>query len=156
MFFLFVSTEKMDPMWDPEVRIYSDFLAYLFESLNACIVQVLPQNPHLVYALLHDEGIFVQFAEDEFFGPMASNVLFVTEYFSRQLEQQSAQEPEQEFSYDNVMDAISKGLKNWKSKFGLEVSPPHFSLAHRYLFSKVILICTWSSVVEWEHREVCL
>ena len=41
--------------------MYADFLRIVLEILNCIITTALPQNPELVYGLLHRQEIFAPF-----------------------------------------------------------------------------------------------
>ena len=42
-----------------ELQVYADFLRIVLEILNCIIVTNLPANPELVYAMLHQQEIFM-------------------------------------------------------------------------------------------------
>ena len=42
-------------------QVYGDFLRIVLEVLNCIIITNLPQNPELVYALLHRQEVFMPF-----------------------------------------------------------------------------------------------
>lgn len=44
-----------------ELQVYADFLRIVLEILNCIIVTNLPANPELVYAMLHQQEIFMPF-----------------------------------------------------------------------------------------------
>ena len=43
------------------LQVYGDFLRIVLEVLNCIIITNLPQNPELVYALLHRQEVFMPF-----------------------------------------------------------------------------------------------
>ena len=44
-----------------ELQVYADFLRIVLEILNCILVTNLPANPELVYAMLHQQEIFMPF-----------------------------------------------------------------------------------------------
>lgn len=44
-----------------ELQVYADFLRIVLEILNCIIVTNLPANPELIYAMLHQQEIFMPF-----------------------------------------------------------------------------------------------
>ena len=53
--------EGQDIQRSDELQVYADFLRIVLEILNCMITTNLPQNPELVYALLHQQEVFVPF-----------------------------------------------------------------------------------------------
>ena len=47
-----------------ELQVYADFLRIVLEILNCILVTNLPANPELVYAMLHQQEIFMPFQVD--------------------------------------------------------------------------------------------
>ena len=57
---LAVACERGEPRSE-ELQVYADFLRIVLEILNTVITAGLPQNPELVYALLHRQEVFTPF-----------------------------------------------------------------------------------------------
>ena len=57
---LAAACERGEPRSD-ELQVYADFLRIVLEILNTVITAGLPQNPELVYALLHRQEVFAPF-----------------------------------------------------------------------------------------------
>ena len=92
-----------------ELQLYSDFIRIVLEIVNAILVNALPSNPELVYALLHQRDIFLPFANDPQYVDLMENILQVIDHFGRKVEHTVSA-----VSAENVLAAIKISSRGWR------------------------------------------
>jgi hypothetical protein len=95
-----------------ELQLYSDFLRIVLEIVNAVLANALPQNPELVYALLHRAEVFAPFAADPRYAELMANVGVVTEFFGRRVDEALGGDVAR--SPERVLAAIARGARGWR------------------------------------------
>jgi hypothetical protein len=95
-----------------ELQLYSDFLRIVLEIINAVLANALPQNPELVYALLHRAEVFAPFAADPRYAELLANVGVVTEFFGRRVDEALGGDVAR--SPERVLAAIARGARGWR------------------------------------------
>ena len=67
---------------DDEIELYADFMRIVLEIINSVLTYALPDNPELVYALLHRAELFYAHTEHPRFADLVGNVRGVLNHFS--------------------------------------------------------------------------
>ena len=113
--------EERDPLLDEseserralELQLYSDFLRIVLEIVNAILVNALPSNPELVYALLHRREVFEPFEQDPNYSDLMENILIVIDHFGRKVESVVSTVPG-EISAERVLGIIKTASIGWR------------------------------------------
>lgn len=96
-----------------ELQLYSDFLRIVLEIVNAILVNALPSNPELVYALLHRREVFTPFEQDPKYADLMENILLVIDHFGRKVESAVSTTPG-EISAERVLGIIKTASIGWR------------------------------------------
>ncbi len=64
-----------------ELQLYADFLRIVLEIMNAILYSALPQNPELVYTLLHRQEVFEPFRTQQRYAALMENIQVVVDGF---------------------------------------------------------------------------
>ncbi|KAK9845745.1 hypothetical protein WJX81_001268 [Elliptochloris bilobata] len=109
---LAAACERGEPRSE-ELQVYADFLRIVLEILNTVITAGLPQNPELVYALLHRQEVFAPFQADARFAELMENVGTVLAHFNERVEAVRATGG-WDWSVARVLEVIKDSLRAWR------------------------------------------
>ncbi len=98
-----------------ELQLYSDFIRIVLEIVNAILVNSLPQNPELVYALLHRREVFQPFENDSKYTDLMENILLVIDHFGRKVDGVVSSENEN-VSAEKVLKVIKTASIGWRKE----------------------------------------
>ena len=95
--------------------MYSDFIRIVLEIVNAILVNALPQNPELVYALLHRREVFEPFEKDSKYTDLMENILLVIDHFGKKVDSVVSKENEN-VSAEKVLQVIKTASMGWRKE----------------------------------------
>jgi dymeclin len=98
-----------------ELQLYSDFLRIVLEIINAILINGLPQNPELVYALLHRREVFEMFQNDSSYTDLMENIHLVIDHFGRKIDSVVCNENEN-VSAEKVLKVIKTASIGWRKE----------------------------------------
>ncbi|KAG7668273.1 hypothetical protein KSW81_002169 [Nannochloris sp. 'desiccata'] len=98
-----------------ELQLYSDFIRIVLEIINAILVNGLPQNPELVYALLHRREVFEPFEKDSKYTDLMENIHLVIDHFGRKVDAVVSNENEN-VTAEKVLEVIKTGSMGWRKE----------------------------------------
>ncbi|RVE52343.1 hypothetical protein evm_002981 [Chilo suppressalis] len=101
--------EKTEEIMD-HISVLDEVLRMLLEIVNSCLTRQLPNNLHLVYALLHKRKLFEHHSRQ----PITQNIEMVIGYFSSRL-QRVQDGAGGDLSVAEVLQCIKKGAEQWSS-----------------------------------------
>ncbi|CAA0823037.1 Unknown protein [Striga hermonthica] len=96
-----------------ELHIYTDFLRLVLEILNAILTYALPQNPEVVYAVMHRQEVFVPFKNHPRFSELLDNIYTVLNFFNSRID---AQKMDGEWSVEKVLQVIISNCRFWRGE----------------------------------------
>ncbi|XP_074307211.1 uncharacterized protein LOC141642331 [Silene latifolia] len=94
-----------------ELHIYTDFLRIVLEIINAILTYSLPQNPEVVYAVMHRQEVFQPFRNHPRFNELLENIFTVIDFFNSRMD---AQEVDGEWSVEKVLQVIVNNCRSWR------------------------------------------
>ncbi|KAH9618014.1 hypothetical protein KSS87_003236 [Heliosperma pusillum] len=94
-----------------ELHIYTDFLRIVLEIINAILTYSLPQNPEVVYAVMHRQEVFQPFRNHPRFSELLENIFTVIDFFNSRMD---AQEVDGEWSVEKVLHVIVNNCRSWR------------------------------------------
>lgn len=104
-----------------ELGTYSYFLYIVVEILHSSITHNLPQNAHLLYALLYQQDLFPPFANHPKFRSLILGIQSVLQYFTMELEQ--AKLPD--FTAETILSFLQHKSKSYKPYIPPSFEPPN-------------------------------
>ncbi|KAL6548364.1 hypothetical protein OROGR_008785 [Orobanche gracilis] len=101
-----------------ELHIYTDFLKLVLEILNAILTYALPQNPEVVYAIMHRQEVFMPFKNHPRFSELLNNiyavrVLKMLDFFNSCID---AQKTDVAWSVEKVFQVIVNNGRSWRGE----------------------------------------
>eukprot|EP00256_Glycine_max_P065194 XP_025979789.1 dymeclin isoform X5 [Glycine max] len=93
-----------------ELQIYTDFLRLVLEIINAILTYVLPQNPEVVYAIMHKQEVFQPFKNHPRFDELVENIYTVLDFFNSRMD---AQRMNGDWSVNLVLQVIIMNCRSW-------------------------------------------
>ncbi|GFP86041.1 dymeclin [Phtheirospermum japonicum] len=96
-----------------ELHIYTDFLRLVLEILNAILTYALPQNPEVVYAIMHRQEVFLPFKNHPRFSELLDNIYTVLDFFNIRID---AQKVDGEWSVEKVLEVIINNCRSWRGE----------------------------------------
>lgn len=96
-----------------ELHICTDFLRIVLEVINAIITYVLPHNPEVVYALLHQQELFKPFRDHPQFHELLENIYTVLDFFNTRVDAQNTKE---EWSAEKILQVIISNTSSWRGE----------------------------------------
>ncbi|XWS13717.1 hypothetical protein CRYUN_Cryun36dG0061800 [Craigia yunnanensis] len=133
-----------------ELQIYTDFLRIVLEILNAILTYALPQNPEVVYAIMHRQEVFQPFKSHPHFTELLENFCNVLDFFNNRMD---AQRLDGEWSVEKVMLFIINNCRSWRGEGMKMFTQLHFSYEQEshpeeffipYLWQLVLSHCGFS------------
>jgi hypothetical protein len=94
-----------------ELHIYTDFLRIVLEILNSILTYNLPQNPEVVYAIMHRQEVFKPFKNHPRFTELLQNIYSVLDFFNSRMESQKIGG---EWSVEKVLEVITVNCRSWR------------------------------------------
>ncbi|KAH1227042.1 Dymeclin [Glycine max] len=95
-----------------ELQIYTDFLRLVLEIINAILTYVLPQNPEVVYAIMHKQEVFQPFKNHPRFDELVENIYTVLDFFNSRMD---AQRMNGDWSVNLVLQVIIMNCRSWRA-----------------------------------------
>ncbi|CAL5220036.1 g1983 [Coccomyxa viridis] len=143
-----------------ELQVYADFLRIVLEILNCILVTNLPANPELVYAMLHQQEIFMPFQGDAVFGELTENITAVIRYFNAQVEQARGFGG-WDWSVEKVLDVIKESMKGWRTDKLRRFPELHFTYEEETSPEEFFVPYVWTFVVNhssiaWNSQAIAL
>ncbi|RDX91337.1 Dymeclin, partial [Mucuna pruriens] len=107
------SIERSSPVEDmsAELHIYTDFLRLVLEIINAILTYALPQNPEVVYAIMHKQIVFQPFKNHPRFHELVENIYTVLDFFNSRMD---AQRMDGDWSVNEVLQVIIVNCRSWR------------------------------------------
>lgn len=96
-----------------ELHIYTDFLRIVLEILNAILTYALPQNPEVVYAIMHRQEVFQPFKNHPRFYELLENVFTVLDFFNSRMDMHQM---DGEWSVNKVLEVIIINCRSWRGE----------------------------------------
>ncbi|XP_020579744.1 dymeclin isoform X2 [Phalaenopsis equestris] len=93
-----------------DLYIYAEFLRIVLEILNAILTYALPQNPEVVYAIMHRQEVFQPFKNHPKFHELLENVYTVLDFFNSRMDMQQT---DGEWSVEKVLSVIIINCRSW-------------------------------------------
>lgn len=97
-----------------DLHIYAEFLRIVLEILNAIITYGLPQNPEVVYAIMHRQEVFQPFKSHPRFHELLENVFTVLDFFNSRMDMQ--QMDGGDWSVEKVLSVIIINCRSWRGE----------------------------------------
>ncbi|RDD47080.1 Dymeclin [Trichoplax sp. H2] len=92
-----------------DLAILEEVIRMVLEIINSCLTHSLKYNPHLIYAMLHQKELFIQFRTHPIFQDIIQNIETVLTYFNTRLEETG----ESNLSVETVFRVINEGAQLW-------------------------------------------
>ncbi|KAH0458107.1 hypothetical protein IEQ34_013422 [Dendrobium chrysotoxum] len=96
-----------------DLHIYAEFLRIVLEILNAILTYALPQNPEVVYAIMHRQEVFQPFKSHPRFHELLENVFTVLDFFNSRMDMQQMNG---EWSVERVLSVIIINCRSWRGE----------------------------------------
>ncbi|KAK8957881.1 hypothetical protein KSP39_PZI000528 [Platanthera zijinensis] len=96
-----------------DLHIYTDFLRIVLEILNAILTYALPQNPEVVYAIMHRQEVFQPFKNHPRFHELLENVFTVLDFFNSRMD---THQVDGEWSVNMVLEVIIINCRSWRGE----------------------------------------
>ncbi|KAJ6846630.1 dymeclin isoform X2 [Iris pallida] len=106
-----IDGESIAEEMSTELHIYTDFLRIVLEILNAILTYTLPQNPEVVYAIMHRQEVFQRFKSHPRFNELLENIFSVLDFFDSRMDMQRM---DGEWSVDKVLQVIIINCRSWR------------------------------------------
>ncbi|KAM7485293.1 hypothetical protein LguiA_001302 [Lonicera macranthoides] len=127
-----------------ELHIYTDFLRIVLEILNAILTYGLPQNPEVVYAIMHRQEVFKPFKNHPRFSELLENIFAVLDFFNSRMD---AQKMGREWSVENVLQVITINCRSWRGD-GMKIfTQLHFTYEQESNPEEFFIPYVWQLVV---------
>lgn len=92
-----------------DLGVLEEVLRMVLEIVNSCLTHSLHHNPHFVYTLLYQRGLFITFRTHPTFQDIIQNIDTVLNYFSARLEKNGSN-----LSPSQVLEVIKQGSLQFK------------------------------------------
>lgn len=96
-----------------ELHVYTDFLRTVLEIINGILTYALPQNPEVVYAIMHRQEFFQPFRSHPRFHELLENIFTVLDFFNSRMD---AQKTIGEWSVEKVLQVINTNCRSWRGE----------------------------------------
>ncbi|XP_011090669.1 dymeclin [Sesamum indicum] len=96
-----------------ELHIYTDFLRLVLEILNAILTYALPQNPEVVYAIMHRQEVFLPFKSHPRYNELLENIYTVVDFFNSRID---SQKMDGDWSVEEVLEVIINNCRSWRGE----------------------------------------
>lgn len=100
------SSESSEQVQD--LAVLEEVIRMVLEIINSCITHCLHHNPNLIYALLYNKELFLQYTAHPTFQDIIQNIDTILAYFSSKLD-----EADKHISPDQVLEIISQASLQW-------------------------------------------
>ncbi|EIE20753.1 hypothetical protein COCSUDRAFT_48393 [Coccomyxa subellipsoidea C-169] len=143
-----------------ELQVYGDFLRIVLEVLNCIIITNLPQNPELVYALLHRQEVFMPFKEDTVFAELVENVVVAIKYFNDKVES-ARQAGGWDWSVEKVLEVVKGSMRGWRADKLRRFPELHFTYEEEASPEDFFVPYVWTQVcntsgIPWNTQAIAL
>lgn len=97
-----------------ELQLYADFLRIVLEIINSILTSALPQNPELVYTLLHRQEVFAPFVHHPRYAELMDNIRRVTDHFNRKVEESVAASVDRQLGVERLLEVVKVHSRGWR------------------------------------------
>ncbi|KAM7257579.1 hypothetical protein ACFE04_013320 [Oxalis oulophora] len=129
-----------------ELQIYTDFLRIVLEILNAILTYGLPQNPEVVYAIMHRQDVFQPFKNHPRFGELVENICTVLNFFNSRLDAQNVVGGIG-LSAEKVLQFIISNSRSWRGEGMKMFTQLHFSYEQESRHEEFFIPYVWQLVL---------
>ncbi|KAK9806635.1 hypothetical protein WJX73_002684 [Symbiochloris irregularis] len=145
---------------EEEASVYVDFLRLVLEMINTMVAGCLPQNPELVYALLHRQDILAPLQANPRFADLTSNIALAVSFFNERVEA-SRQVGGWEWSVERVLEVIQDALRSWRSDCLKQFPELHFTYEEESSPEDFFVPYVWTLIithttVPWNTQNIVL
>ncbi|KAL2598643.1 hypothetical protein AAZV13_10G002800 [Glycine max] len=135
-----------------ELQIYTDFLRLVLEIINAILTYVLPQNPEVVYAIMHKQEVFQPFKNHPRFDELVENIYTVLDFFNSRMD---AQRMNGDWSVNLVLQVIIMNCRSWHADGMKMFTQLHFTYEQESHPEEFFIPYVWQLVLSrWSYTFV--